>query len=233
MDISNSIKNKMQNFTKAIRYGNSNDKNIKMYRDFIIGNVSSVIDNTFPYFSSYASTDLKDQLIKVFLQDNFSVEPAFHQIATEVLKSSKKVKMTDELAKLIEFEWLLFSIEISSSKVCKNKKIYESVDFQSIRNISANPTLTFISLPFEVSSLLENINTKDQQFYALYRNINHKTSYQKISPIEFATISSALEKGVEVFKSEDFQEAVGSKYKDYLINRMVSWHNQNMIVLSI
>lgn len=41
----------MQNFTQAIRYGNSN-------REFIIGNVLGVLDNTFTYFSSYACIEI-------------------------------------------------------------------------------------------------------------------------------------------------------------------------------
>ena len=107
----------MQNFTQAIRYGNSN-------REFIIGNVLGVLDNTFTYFSSYAYQELKDYIIKVFLEDNLSTEPAFHQIATDILKSSKKIKMAEELSKLIEFEWLFFCIEISDSRVYENAKIY-------------------------------------------------------------------------------------------------------------
>ena len=82
MNISESVKIKMQNFTQAIRYGNSNDEKIAMYREFIIGNVLGVLDNTFTYFRSYASQELKDNIIKVFLEDNLSTEPAFHQIAT-------------------------------------------------------------------------------------------------------------------------------------------------------
>ena len=68
----------MQNFTQAIRYGNSNDEKIAMYREFIIGNVLGVLDNTFTYFSFYASQELKDNIIKVFLEDNLSTEPTFH-----------------------------------------------------------------------------------------------------------------------------------------------------------
>ena len=41
----------MQNFTQAICYGNSN-------REFIIGNVLGVLDNTFTYFSSYACIEI-------------------------------------------------------------------------------------------------------------------------------------------------------------------------------
>ena len=43
MNILESVKIKMQNFTQAICYGNSNDEKIAMYREFIIGNVLGVL----------------------------------------------------------------------------------------------------------------------------------------------------------------------------------------------
>ncbi|AIT08987.1 hypothetical protein LO80_02665 [Candidatus Francisella endociliophora] len=233
MNISESLKTKMQNFTHAIRYGNSNNEKIQMYREFITGNVSSVLDNTFPFFSIHASEELKQSILKIFFEDNVASEPAFHQIATEILKSSRSVEMSEELSKLIEFEWLLFSIEIEESKVNENDEITKSIDFENLKSIKANPTLTFISLPFDINDLDENKLSADKDIlYALYRNINHRTSYQRLSPLEFAVLSSALEKGVEVFDSEDFKQ-INNDQREYLINRLVSWHNQNMISLSI
>ncbi|MBK2142935.1 putative DNA-binding domain-containing protein, partial [Francisella tularensis] len=171
MNISESIKTKMQNFTHAIRYDDSSDDRVQMYREFIVGNVLSVLENTFPYFNKYASQELKDKILKVFFEDNISSEPAFHQIATEILKSSKSVEMNEKLSKLIEFEWLLFSIEIDESKVFENIKITKNLSFKDIRNIKENPTLTFILLPFDINDLDEEISTDQNIMYALYRNI--------------------------------------------------------------
>ncbi|MEY8768511.1 HvfC/BufC family peptide modification chaperone [Francisella philomiragia] len=231
MNISESIKTKMQNFTHAIRYGNAGDEKIQMYREFIVGNVLSVLENTFPYFNKHASQELKDKILKVFFEDNISSEPAFHQIATEILKSSKSVEMNEKLSKLIEFEWLLFSIEIYESKVVENIEITRNISFKDIRNIKENPTLTFILLPFDINNLDEEISTEQNIMYALYRNINHRTSYQRISTLEYVVLSSALEKGVDIFESDDFKQ-IKNEQQEYLINRLVSWHNQNMITLS-
>lgn len=232
MNISESIKSKMQSFTHAIRYGNSTDKKIQMYREFIIGNVSGVLENTFPYFNTHASQELKNAILKVFFEDNISSEPEFHQIATGILKSSKSVEMNEELSKLIEFEWLLFSIEIDESKVFKNIEITKNLSFRDIKSIQANPTLTFISLPFDISNLDEKISADQNMLYALYRNVNHRTSYQRLSPLEFAVLSSMLEKGVSIVDLDDFQQ-IDKKYKEQLIKSLVSWHNQNMISLSV
>ncbi|BCD90155.1 DUF2063 domain-containing protein [Francisella halioticida] len=232
MDIPDVIKIKMQNFTDAIRCGNSTNKNILIYRDSIIANISSVLDNTFPYFSTYASTDLKKQIIKVFLEENTSLDPAFHQIATELLKCSKNLEMSEQLSKLIEFEWLLFSVEISDSKVCKSNEKISNIDFADIKGIDINPTVEFLSLPFDASSLDKNVDLKEESFYIVYRNLNHRTYYREISPIEFALISSALKNGVEVFDSADFKN-LDDSYKEYLIQQLIIWHNLNIITMSL
>ncbi|ASG67618.1 DUF2063 domain-containing protein [Francisella halioticida] len=232
MDIPDVIKIKMQNFTDAIRCGNSTNKNILIYRDSIIANISSVLDNTFPYFSTYASTDLKKQIIKVFLEENTSLDPAFHQIATELLKCSKNLEMSEQLSKLIEFEWLLFSVEISDSKVCKSSEKISNIDFADIKGIDINPTVEFLSLPFDASSLDKNVDLKEESFYIVYRNLNHRTYYREISPIEFALISSALKNGVEVFDSADFKN-LDDSYKEYLIQQLIIWHNLNIITMSL
>ncbi|ABK90105.1 putative DNA-binding domain-containing protein [Francisella tularensis subsp. novicida] len=232
MNISESIKTKMQNFTHAIRYDDSSDYRVQMYREFIVGNVLSVLENTFPYFNKYASQEIKDKILKFFFEDNISSEPAFHQIATEILKSSKSVEMNEKLSKLIEFEWLLFSIEIDESKVFENIKITKNLSFKDIRNIKENPTLTFILLPFDINDLDKEISTDQNIMYALYRNIKHRISYQRISALEYAVLSSVLEKGIDIFESEDFKQ-IENEQQEYLINRLVSWHNQNMITLSV
>ena len=77
MNISESIKTKMQNFTHAIRYGNAGDEKIQMYREFIVGNVLSVLENTFPYFNKHASQELKDKILKVFLRTIYHLSQHF------------------------------------------------------------------------------------------------------------------------------------------------------------
>lgn len=77
MNISESIKTKMQNFTHTIRYDNSSDEKIQMYREFIVGNVLSVLENTFPYFNKHASQELKDKVLKVFLRTIYHLSRHF------------------------------------------------------------------------------------------------------------------------------------------------------------
>ncbi|WP_150466443.1 putative DNA-binding domain-containing protein [Francisella sp. SYW-9] len=232
MNIPESIKNKMKAFTHAIRYGNSSDKTIQMYRDFIIHNISSVLENTFPYFSSYSSHNMKKQIIEIFLEQNSSFDPSFHQIATELLRCSRSVEMPEQLSKLMEFEWLLFSIEISESKVIKSSRINEDINFSDIKEININPTLEFILLPFDASALDRNLDISKEQIYIAYRNSDHYIYYQNLSQIEFAMVSSISEKNVETFELADFK-SLDDDYKKYLMKQLVAWNNQDIITLSI
>lgn len=77
MNISESIKTKMQNFTHAIRYDDSSDYRVQMYREFIVGNVLSVLENTFPYFNKYASQEIKDKILKFFLRTIYHLSQHF------------------------------------------------------------------------------------------------------------------------------------------------------------
>ncbi|MDE4965727.1 DUF2063 domain-containing protein, partial [Francisella tularensis subsp. holarctica] len=81
------------------------------------------------------------------------------------LKSSKSVEMNEKLSKLIEFEWLLLSIEIDESKVFENINITKNLSFKDIRNIKENPTLAFILLTFDINYLDEEISTDQNIMY--------------------------------------------------------------------
>ena len=76
------------------------------------------------------------------------------------------------------------------------QKLLKILSLRIIKNIRINPILTFISLPFDVSNLDKKLTKESEIFHVIYRNTNHKTSYQKISNLEFVTISLAVEKGV-------------------------------------
>ncbi|MDE5000630.1 DUF2063 domain-containing protein, partial [Francisella tularensis subsp. holarctica] len=97
-------------------------------------------------------------------------------------------------------------IEIDESKVFENIKITKYLSFKDIRNIKENQTLAFILLPFDINDLDEEISTDQYIMYALYRNIKHRISYQRISALEYSVLSSVLEKGIDNFESEDFKQ---------------------------
>ncbi|MDE4978070.1 DUF2063 domain-containing protein, partial [Francisella tularensis subsp. holarctica] len=89
-----------------------------------------------------------------------------------------------------------------------------------------------ILLTFDINDLVLVISTDKNIMYAIYRNIKHRISYKRISALEYAVLSSVLEKVIDIFESEDFKQ-IKNEQQEYLINLLVSWHNQNMITLSI
>ena len=232
MTISDSVKKKMESFTKSIRQGDSDDKSIKIYRDFIVSNVHGVLENTFPYFIVYAKNEIKEELIDCFLKENYSSNPAFHQIATELLKCAKKIQMPEELLKLIEFEWLLFTIAISDEYVDENVSLDNYFDYLDIKDVEINPTLTFISLPFDIDKLSDKLEVEENKLYGLYRNVNHMVTYQKLSYPDFVIINTLTNIGILTFKKNDFKKTE-QKYKKKLVEKLSVWHNQNIIKLKL
>lgn len=231
MEVPKSMKLQMEEFTKNIRVG-STFKDLELYREFIVSNVEGVLENTFPYFSMYATDKDKDNLIKYFLQENNSLDPAFHQIATEFLKCSKNIDLRDELKKLLEFDWLIFNTEVSPEKAFDNEQINVEIDYKAILTVNANLTLNFISLPFEICELEEKFDIVDEVYYAVYRNINNKVTYQKISIAEHLILKSLVNDGVkETFGAIDYKN-LNAKSKHDLMKKITNWHNQNMIRLN-
>lgn len=230
MDISEDLKLKMQNFTHLIRDGNTDDQTIKVYRDFIVGNIYGVIQNTYPYFDFYADEKLKSMLIEYFLQKNKSFDPAFHQIATEILSCSKEITMSEALRKLIEFEWLIFDTEIANCVIDANSELSTNINYKDIAAIEFNPSLTIVALPFDISNLgkVPILEDKETLFYCIYRNINHRVIFQKLNQLEYVLINSLSNIGIATFGIDDFQK-IDNNSKDKLLQSMHIWHAKNII----
>ena len=231
MKISQSVKLQMEDFTKSIRFG-SKIKDLELYREFIVSNVEGVLENTFPYFNTYASDENKKELVKYFLQENNSSDPAFHQIATEFLKCSKNIVLKAELRKLLEFEWLIFNTEILPEKPFDNKQLNIEVDYKEIVSIDANLTLNFISLPFEICDLDKKFDIVDEVFYAVYRNINDRVTYQKVSMVDYLVLKSLINDGIKKTLELISYENLNTKCKNAFFKKSINWHNQNMIRLN-
>lgn len=232
MKIPESLKLQMENFTNSIRTG-SKTKDLDLYREFIVSNVEGVLENTFPYFNTYASDKNKNELADYFLQQNDSNDPAFHQIATEFLKCSQNIELGTELKKLLEFEWLIFNTEISPEKAFDNKQINIEIDYRDVVKVDANPTLNFISLPFEICDLEKSFDSVDDISYAVYRNINDRVTYQKVSIVDHLVLKSLIDEGVEkTFELIGYENLSINRKSDFF-KKITNWHNQNMIRLNL
>ena len=231
MKISQSVKLQMEYFTKSIRFG-SKIKDLELYREFIVSNIESVLENTFPYFNAYASDKNKNDLVEYFLQQNNSSDPAFHQIATEFVKCAKNIALKAELKQLIEFEWLIFNTEIMTEKPFDNGQINIEVNYKETVDIDANLTLNFISLPFEICDLDKNFDIVDDIFYAVYRNFNDRVTYQKVSMVDYLILKSLINDGIKKTLELISYENLNTKYKNDFLEKIINWHNQNMIRLN-
>lgn len=108
-----------------------------------------------------------------------------------------KHRAKGRIKKLLEFEWLIFNTEISPEKACDNKQINVEIDYSDIVSIDANLTLNFISLPFDICGSEKSFDIVEDISYAVYRNINDRVTYQKVSMVNHLILKSLIDEGIE------------------------------------
>ncbi|MGR5065195.1 HvfC/BufC family peptide modification chaperone [Photobacterium sp. DNB22_13_2] len=188
----NNMKALMQIFADGVRQISTPDvKSISQYHDLIKSNISSVISQTFPLFSKYASeTELK-VWCRDFLLNSHALEPEFHHIATEFVRfmQSGNHTLTPHLIALLEYEWVIFNAEINTEVVPVTKLAVSNITSETMLSncdIEINPTLQLIEVPFLVANNdIKFINEHELLVaYAVYRNSSHQVLSQPLNMID-------------------------------------------------
>jgi hypothetical protein len=154
---------------------------VKLYRKVIRENVARVFYSVFPIFCRKLTNEKINDLVDTFIIQHQATQPEFHQLATELLLFMRQQPeiLTGE-QRLIEYEWLVYTIEIDECIVPEPQiKEAQNMDVQNME-IIVNPTLRIVALPF----LLKDgepcyEDAKSEHYYALYRK-HDNTLYQKI-----------------------------------------------------
>ncbi|MED5525110.1 MAG: DUF2063 domain-containing protein [Pseudomonadota bacterium] len=180
--------NALSNGIRQAREGKSS-----LYGSFILGNIKDAFENSYPILTQYLTQEEKQKLFMDFLAEHSAMEPEFHHIATELLIFAQQNKSWPvDAIKLMEYEWLLLSVEISEHAVTKCISIPIPQWTEDTR-ITANPTLTFIRLPFEILPSTA-IATQKEQHYLIYRSSHHDVLYKKVSENDLYIFSYILSK---------------------------------------
>ncbi|TXE66640.1 putative DNA-binding domain-containing protein [Serratia nematodiphila] len=187
----------IERFCSAVRQNTlvTLNKGLACYRELIRQNLSEILKCTFPLFSRELPAHKTNDLIESFLNAHPAEEPEFHHIATEWLKFMQvQPEIPARLLALMEYEWVLFSVEISPFQVTTplDFPVGEHNIFEKIV-IRVNPTLTAITLPFTLGSD-NGYAEKDGEFsYAIFRKHNHNIFYKKLSTLEQCYIQKIKE----------------------------------------
>lgn len=185
------LKQDISVLSSGIRQGKESKSGL--YGDFILGNIKDVFENSYPILTQHLGQEEKQKLLQDFLAEHNAMEPEFHHIATELLIFVQQNKSWPaDAIKLMEYEWLLLSVEISEHAVTKCIAIPIPPWTEDTR-ITANPTLAFIRLPFEILPGTA-IATEKEQHYLIYRSSHHDVLYKKVSESELYIFGYILNK---------------------------------------
>jgi len=211
------LRQDIQQFTHAIRHQGAatNKLNIARYRGFIIDNISNVISHTFPLFSFSLGDKNKESLVLAFLNSHPSMEPEFHNIATEFVRFMQNHNETSHiLLSLLEFEWVIFSTEITPL-IANHSDAMPELDNLKDRDVDIilNPTLQCVDVPFSINQMTVGFCPliPGRFSYGIFRNKKHQVLWQALTlidrflmgyldhdiPTSYATLKKQIEKHLQ------------------------------------
>lgn len=159
---------------------------IFIYREIVRENIHGVLQSVFPLFCFRLHETVTHDLVKEFIFQHHASQPEFHQIATELLLFIRQQDgfTANDLA-LLEYEWLLYAVEIDDNDVPVPQKIsLRSAERHNIA-VMLNPTLKIVALPFYIR---EGDQGYEQSaclhYYVIYRKYNNCLYRKKVTPLD-------------------------------------------------
>jgi len=167
------VEAQMIEFCNSLRAMDFSDENpsLLVYRNIIRDNIHEILDKTFPLFSKELEGKTKNKIVDNFLLQHNANEAEFHKIATELVCFIQNNDFVDTTLRcLIEYEWVLYHLEISdalqklhTTKQCLPNQL-------SNMKLNLNPTLKFIKLPFPIQDGIPIMNQCGDFIYGLFKN---------------------------------------------------------------
>lgn len=200
--------------------GRMDSSGVQIYRKVVRENVISVLRSVFPlYCKDFTSAEFSE-FADAFIMQHQATEPEFHQLATELLlfmrQHPERLEADDQV---IEYEWLVYALEIDQSVVSAPQTIAPESREMHKMTIELNPTLKMVALPFLLKDG-EPYYEKDrpEHYYALYRRYDNML-YQK--KLNIADVQLLLEAGhagitVEMLKKKSASHAITPSFDEWL-----------------
>lgn len=191
-------------FSALLRASNSKEgtysRGISLYRKIIRENISGVLERVFPLFCQRLNdSDIRD-LVDAFVHQHHANQPEFHQVATELLLFIRqKTEISPRDLALIEYEWLIYAIEIDDGKVPPPKEIRLQPQQINLFAVKLNPTLKIVALPFWLDKGEPCYEDAPYlHYYVIYRKYNNALYQKKLSQTEVQLLSEMNKKNIEV-----------------------------------
>ncbi|WP_158773474.1 putative DNA-binding domain-containing protein [Cobetia sp. L2A1] len=166
---------------------------ISHYRKCIRSHIRDVLETTYASTCEQLSSQHKTRLVDSFIDYHSAKAPEFHHIATEILIFViEKLWFSPSMIKVMEYEWLLLTIEINPAEVFKNTDIRHHCIFKN-HNVIPNPTLSCIQLPFSLPIESHKKETPYEThpsiyYYMICRDHEHDIIYKELDKVDSAII---------------------------------------------
>ncbi|NDO81153.1 hypothetical protein CJP72_10400 [Citrobacter sp. NCU1] len=167
--------------------GETCSRGMSLYRKIVRENIGSVLQHVFPLFCRRVNNADICDLADAFLHQHQASQPEFHQVATELLLFIRQQRQLSphDLA-LIEYEWLMYAVEIDDSHVPRPLKMPLSGDVE----VARNPTLKIVALPFRIHEGEPCYEDEERlNYYALYRKHNNALYQKMLSQVDVRLLS--------------------------------------------
>lgn len=174
------------------------DPGMLLYRKIVRENICRVLQDVFPLFCrQFSDTDIR-HMTEGFLHQHHASQPEFHQLATEwLLFIRQQSHISPCNLALLEYEWLIYAIEIDNGEVPVPKRMTLLPDNMNAAVVIQNPTLNIIALPF----LIKDGEPCDDDpsylhYYALYRKHNHEIYQKNLNQVDIQLLSEINEQPI-------------------------------------
>ncbi|MDN0111456.1 HvfC/BufC family peptide modification chaperone [Yersinia mollaretii] len=206
-------------YGRSVKYSRS----VECYRGFLRNHIRGVLQTAFPLLDGKLTEDQRSTLIEQFISLHDAQEPEFHQIANELIYFlQQKPWLTDELQKIMEYEWLLYDCEIADSQVPQPS----DTPLQPTTILRINPTLQNIRLPWPVTQQGPTWTQSGDYLYAIYRNAQHEVLRQALGLWDIAIIEP-IDKGEACRLAELGQQLTLSPER---LHAWILWNRKNGLI---
>ncbi len=232
MIIPRTIEEQIDKLSESIRVIDfSGDPSIHLYRNTIRSNIHEILDKTFPLLSKELDGENKEKIVDSFLLQHHAHEAEFHKIATELVCFIQKNNfLHTNLCSLVEYEWILYHIEITdtlcSTYIKKQYCPYEAPHME----LRLNPTLKFIKLPFAIQDGIPVMNQSGDFIYALFKNSKNEIFRKRMFAFDLSILSCIVDKGIYVIA--DLEKLIADENKEYLYKWIVENITEEFIFLN-
>jgi hypothetical protein len=169
-------------------------------------NAISAVSATFPRFAAHrGESNLADD-IDAFVSTFGAIEPQFMHLASEFVRFVHDRNYDTVSQVLVEYEWVLFAVEIAEEKVIAFDPHHNCRSFQEIQ---LNPTTRLIASPFVLSATNEEAESmvlEDHSpfVYAVFRTSDHRVMTVPLNAMDIEILQAVQESKVHTDHDDSF-----------------------------